>query len=64
MEALDLEAFGEGVGSRLDLLFDPNDVLVDFVVFFVKASEVGVAGLELDDDVTVFRELAEERVFE
>jgi hypothetical protein len=64
VEAFDLEALGEGVCSGFDLLFDPDDMLVDLVIFLVEASEVGVARLELDDDVTVFRELAEERVFE
>ena len=63
-EAAELETFGEGIGGRLDLFFDPDDVLVDFVVFVVEAAEVCVRGLELDDGVAVFREFAKERMFE
>ena len=63
-EPTDLEAFGEGIRGGLNLLLDPDDVLVDFVVLVVEAAEVRVGRLELDDGVAVFRELAEEWVFE
>ncbi len=64
VEALDLEALGEGIGGGLDLFLDPDDVFVDFVVLVVEAAEVCVRGFEPDDGVAVFGELAEEWVFE